>query len=317
MWQKRQAHLLAGELNSVLSSLSGSADLYDLVKSTLVVNRRGLNPGSAKDRPWPLLPLIVCQAICGRYGPAIPIAACLQLLMAAGDTFDDVEDADSPESLSARYGNAKAVNAATTLLILAEREVTKLKEKGVDNDNIIRIMEVINTYYTTACIGQHLDLSLTTDYLASEEAYLKVISMKSASQIECACHVGALLATDNEHLISQFCTFGHNLGMASQIINDVMGVTGGADVTKPKITLPVIYALTHTEGKIRKQLERTFSTNEELTLKPASTKDLLYNTGAVHYATIKAELYKQDALDALNSAEEMGANVERLQIFLG
>ncbi len=258
MWQKRLTYLLTRELKAVLASLSDSADLSDLVKGTLVVTRRGLNPGLARDRPWPLLPLIVCQAICGRYGHAIPAAASLQLLMAAGDTFDDVEDADSPESLSARYGSAKAVNAATTLLILAEREVTKLKEKGVDNDNIIRILEVINTYYTTACIGQHLDLSLTIDDLVSEETYLKVIKMKSASQIECACHVGALLATTNERLISLFSTFGHNLGMASQVINDIMGVTSGTDLLKPKITLPVIYALTQTEGETRNILKSTF-----------------------------------------------------------
>lgn len=299
-----------------LASLGNSAGIADMAKNTLAVARRGLSSDSAGDRPWPLLPLIVCQAICGRYEHAVPIAACLQLLMAAGDTFDDIEDKDSPESLCAICGNAKAINTATALLILAERKITRLKEKGIDAESAIRIMEMVNTSYTTACAGQHLDLSLNMDCPVSEEVYLKIISMKSASQIECACRVGAVLATENEELISLFSTFGHNLGMASQIINDITGIISEADLAKPKLTLPVVYALANTKGKTRQQLENTFRKKEAARLEITAIKDVLYNCGAVHYAVIKAELYKQDAINALNKAQKMKADTNRLKVFL-
>src|SRR4030042_12134 len=105
MWQERQARLLREEIEALLVPLSNVADLYTLVKEPLSKARRGLAADIAHDRPWPLLPLMVCEAICGRYEQAVPAAAALQLLKAAAEVFDDIEDADSSESLLARYGS--------------------------------------------------------------------------------------------------------------------------------------------------------------------------------------------------------------------
>lgn len=308
MWQKRQAELLREEIEAVLAPLSDAVGLCELVKEPLTKARRGLAAESAHDRPWPLLPLIVCEAICGRYEHALPAAAAVQLFKAAGDVFDDIEDADSSESLSARYGPAVATNVANTLLILAEKAITRLKGRGVADYTIVRVMDVVNSYCTTACAGQHLDLSLASKTDVSEDIYVRVIGMKSASQVECACHIGALLATANQELINTFTIFGHNLGMAAQITNDILGVTRGSDILKHKMTLPVIYALTQTGGKARNQSEPVLDTTQ--------VRDLLFRTGAVHYATIKMELYKQQAIDILSEAEGDEASIERLKLFL-
>ena len=186
---------------------------------------------------------MVCEAVSGDYEIALPAAASIQLLMVAGDVFDDVEDADSDESLSARCGPAVAVNAATALLILAEKGILRLKEKGLGGDVILNIYDAVNSCYTTACCGQHMDLSPVSSDAVSEDDYLKMTSMKSASQIECASRVGAILATENQELIEDFTQFGQNLGMASQISNDILGIKNGKDILKKKMTLPVIYAL--------------------------------------------------------------------------
>ena len=87
--------------------------------------------------------------------------------------------------------------------------------------------------------------------------------------------------------------FGHNLGMAAQITNDIQGITRGSDIQKHKITLPVIYALTQVDGEARNQLERTFCKQFELVFDPTQIRNLLFRTGAIHYAIIKMELYKQ------------------------
>jgi geranylgeranyl pyrophosphate synthase len=316
MWQEIQAKLLKDEIEELLVPLSDIDDLYNLVKESLTQSRRGLAANITHDRPWPLLPLIVCEAICGYYKQAIPIAAALQLLMAAGDVFDDIEDADSSESLSARYGSAVATNVATTLLILAERAITLLKEKGVADYAIVRIMNSVNSFYTTTCTGQHLDLSFGSDIAISEDTYLKIISMKSASQVKCACHVGALLATDNQELIDLFTMFGHNLGMAAQITNDIQGVIHGSDITKHNITLPVIYALTQANDEVRNQLELTFGSPSELVPDPAQIRNLLFSIGAMHYATIKLEFYRQRAHDILSKIKGARNIMERLKLFL-
>ena len=150
----------------------------------------------------------------------------------------------------------------------------------------------------------------------SEDTYLKVAAMKSASTGECACHIGALLAMANQELVTTFSRFGHNLGMASQINNDIQGIIQGTDIVNRKLTLPVIYALEQTDGKAHNQLGLAFGKRAEHPPDPNQTRDLLFRTGAIHYAMVKIEFYKQRALDILSEVERAGASVERLKLFL-
>jgi len=316
MWWNKQVELLRDEIEVLLDPLSETVSLHSLIKEPLTKKRRIFATEKALDRPWPLLSLIVSEAISGSYERVIPVAAALQLLMAAGDIFDDIEDADSSESLSARCGSAVATNVATTLLILAERAITRLETRGVENRIIVRVMDVVNSYYTTACAGQHLDLSLDSELVPSEDTYLRVIGMKSASQIECACHVGALLAKTNQELIGKFSEFGHNLGMAAQITNDIQGIVHRGDIINRKVTLPLIYAFTQTDGEVHKQLEFAFGKPSLSSTDQAQIRDLMFNTGAIHYAMVRMDQYKQQALDILSEVKETGGRIERLKVFL-
>jgi octaprenyl-diphosphate synthase len=317
MSQERQLELLKNEIDELLVSLPDVPGFRDLVKTSLTKSARGLVTDNTSGHLWGVLPLTVCEAICGRYEPALPVAATLQLLRTAAEVFDDIEDADSSESLSSIYNPAIATNTASALLILAEKEITRLKTKRVNNKTIVTVIETINSYYVDACAGQHMDLFLTADLNVSEDVYLKIIGLKSASHIECACYIGALLATANQELIETFVKFGCNLGMAAQITNDIQGVVSGIDITKRKVTLPVMYALTASDRNIRTQLEFAFSNKSEVVLDTTQVKELLFNTGAVHYAAVKMEFYKQRALDILLKIETMGTNIEQLKRLLG
>lgn len=316
MWQDRQVELLLKEIKVLLTPLSSTTGLHSLAQESLNKVKQRIASESDYSHPWPLLPIVVCEAISGHYERVLPVAAALQLLIAAGDIFDDIEDADSSESLSAKYGFAIATNVATTLLILAEKAITRLERRGVADRIIIHVMDVVNSSFTTTCIGQHLDLSLNSETAISEDTYLGIANMKTASTVQCACHIGALLATSHQELIDTFATFGQNLGMVSQIANDIQGITRGSDILNRKMTLPVIYALSQADGETRHQLELTFSKQSESAYDVAQTRDLLFRIGAIHYATIKMELYKQQALDILSKAAGKGTNTERLKLFL-
>jgi geranylgeranyl pyrophosphate synthase len=308
MQHERQAELLREELEVLLAPLSEVVDLYDLVKESLSEPRRDLSVGVAHDHPWPLLPL--------QYEQALPAAAAFELFKAAAEVFDDAEDADSSDSLSTRYGPAVAINTATTLLILAEKAITRLKGKGVADSIIVQVMDVVNSYYTTACAGQHLDLSLNSKLSISEDTYLTIAAMKSASQTECGCRVGAILANAKQELIEIFAGFGHNLGLASQIVNDIQGIINESDLANRSITLPLIYALNLADNKARNQLKLAFNDPSEPVLDTTQIRDLLFRNGAVHQAMIKMEFFKQRALEALSKAEDEGVNVKRLKLFL-
>ncbi len=314
MWQGRLGEFLKEEIEALLSPLSDSGCLYSLLKESLSTVNRGLATDS--ECFWPLLPLMVCDALSGNWEDALPAAAALQLLTSAGDVFDDIEDADSSESLLAKQGIAVATSVASTLLILAEGAITRTEARGVESSLIVRVMSAINSFYTTACAGQHMDLSLSKDITISEEMYLKIVGMKSASQVECACHVGALLAHVSPEMLTRFSAFGHNLGMACQIANDIQGVTAGSDIVKPKITLPVVYALAQTSGETHNYLESVFGKLPQPQFSSTLIKDMMYSIGAVHYAVVKMEYYKQIAHDILCEARAAGANVAGLKCFL-
>jgi geranylgeranyl pyrophosphate synthase len=315
MWSGKKAELLKYEIETCFTPLSDVSNLYNLIKEPLIQSKKENGIESTYNNYWSLLPLIVCEAITGRYEHALPAAASLQLFKAAAEVFDDIEDADSSMSLSARYGSAIATNIATTLIILAEKTITRLKKNGIEDSVIIQMIDLINSFYTTSCIGQHLDLSLSPDTTVTEETYLKITDMKSASTVECGCHVGALLATTNQQLIATFANFGHNLGMAGQIANDIQGIMQGSDIVKRKITLPIIYALTQTDSKTINKIRSTFGNSSERTPDVNGIRDLLFNSGAINYAMIKVELFKQLALDNLSEVENAGAKVGELKLF--
>ncbi|MBI4286608.1 MAG: polyprenyl synthetase family protein [Chloroflexi bacterium] len=317
MWQKRQAEQLREEIEAVLAALPNEASFHDLVKRPLTHAKRGLAADSTHNQPWALLPLLVCEAISGHYEQALPVAAAVQFLMAASDVFDDLEDADCPESLSARYGPAMAINTATALLSLAQRAEVRLEARGIDARIVVRAVDAVSSFCINACAGQHLDLSPDSSTSISEDTYLRMASLKSAWALECACYVGTLLATANEELIATFALFGRDLGIAVQIANDIHGIGSGNDIAKRKVTLPVIYALAQTDGDARGQLERAFLRQAEFVPDAQEVRDLLFRTGAMHYATVIMELYRQRAGDNLSRARQAGANVERLKLFLG
>jgi len=263
------------------------------------------------------LPLIVYNILCGECELALPAIAGLELLKVAAEVLDDIEDADSAKSLPSKYGVPLALNTASTLIILAEKAFTLLKDNGVSDAVVVSLINTVNSYYTTTCMGQHLDLSLTPDAIASEDTYLRVIAMKSASVVECACYTGALLAGANQELINSFAIFGHNLGMASQIANDIKAVINLKDIKNRKITLPAIFALARTEGKTHRLMDEMFCKRSlGFDFAPDQIRDLLFSTGAMQYAAIKREIYNQEAKDILMRMKTEGIKVEQLQQFL-
>jgi len=316
MFEKtRAAEQLRDEIEVALNLLNEHSHLFNLVREPLSQPGRGLSTGDLPNFPLALLPLLVCEAVCGEYTRALPAAAALQFMLAAGDVFDDVEDADSADSLPGKYGVPLATSIATTLLLLAEKELVRLQEKGVDEDITIRIFDIVNSCYLTACIGQHLDLIHKANPDISEDEYLKNISLKSASQLECACGVGAILGNASTELVDLFRQFGHNLGMAAQIRNDMQKILKKEN-WGPEPCLPLIFALQTTgvgmKNRIRSVLIKSHITESEW----ADIRDWLDEKGALHYSAIKMESYRQRALKALDLCQKHGAEIEKLKRYL-
>jgi geranylgeranyl pyrophosphate synthase len=315
--QDEKSESLKKEIDNTISGLSETAGWMKLVKESLTQFETETAAGSTQRYRWALLPLIVCEAISQQYERALPAAAALQLLRSAADIFDDIEDSDSQVSICAKYGNAISINLATGLVILAEKTLTGLTRKGVESNLAVNVIETVNDYYSRACAGQHLDLFLSPAEFSSEDVYLKVAYLKSASSIECACRTGTLLATSNPELVDKFTAFGQNLGMAAQIANDIQGTLIKNDIHKHKITLPVVFALDHSSEETHQILDTYFVKQREISQTVEQIRELITSSGAINYATFKMELYRQMAIEVLQGIEKTGIRTEELKVFLG
>jgi geranylgeranyl diphosphate synthase type I len=265
-----------------------------------------------------LLPLLVCEAISGDFHVALPAAAAVEFLVAAGDVIDDIEDQDYEGALWRVYGQAQAVNAATALLTLARAEIRRLEQREVAVDVILRIMDAFDAAMLTACAGQYYDLVYENKIDVSEDMYFQMLASKSAPLAGSACSIGAMLATDDQQIIASFSQFGRNFGIAAQIDDDIHSLmdtgSGKSDIRRRKKTLPVIYGLAHCKGAEREFLAEVYSEKTSMTPEIENqVRRILAHSGGIHYSLIMAEVYRQKALKAL---QETGIPAERLKSLL-
>ena len=311
MWQ-RHAERLSEEIKAVLSPVPREGRFYKIVGRSLAVRLGDLTDTTKRHKPWPVLPLVVCEAVSGYFEPALPAAAALLLFSAAADVFDDVEDDD--KSISSRAGGrAAANNSATALLILAEQSLLRLRESGAGSAATVKVAAIANSYYLQSCLGQHLDLVYPEKKAITEEDYLHMIQMKTGSHVECACVVGAILGGSKKKINSAFGKFGRNLGMAAQIANDIQGMLSGDDIEKRKVTIAGAFAGAGRNGAPAAQASRKTKMESD---EAARFKRHLLDSGGVFYAAVKMEEYRQTAADTLLALEKTGLNVSRLRGFV-
>jgi heptaprenyl diphosphate synthase len=111
---------------------------------------------------------------------------------------------------------------------------------------------IISRAVMTICMGELLQLTSKRDYDQSVDEYYRKIERKTAALLAASCHCGGIVAGLPEAQALALERFGHHLGMAFQIADDVLDYTAteeqigkpvGADLRQGTITLPLMYAL--------------------------------------------------------------------------
>jgi competence protein ComQ len=302
----------------IIDQISGQLNIYAASETLVAILREQLiltTGGLYANKPPVLLilPLIVYQSLTRKYKLALPVTVSLIFLKAAADIFDDLEDADNPQTISSRWGRPVANNTATSFLILAERTLSH--QTDLRSETKLNILQCVNHYYSLACLGQHLDLSTPPGHLITEDEYCHIIHLKSALVSECAVRAGSLLAGSSPGCLEYLTKFGYYLGMACQLNNDLKGILDGADLKARKITLPWIFALTQADSASHKVLMAYLNDISGIS-KTNSVKNILFSCGAVQYSLYKSEYYKQLALANLAKAQLPGRVVKRLSSIL-
>ncbi|MFN8522117.1 MAG: polyprenyl synthetase family protein [Chloroflexota bacterium] len=235
--------LIADELRLVEDALTDTAraehPLLGPMLSTVL-------PGSGK-RLRPALALLTGQLGVAEASALTHMATGVELLHAASLVHDDVVDESElrrgSKTLFTRVGNALAV-------LVGDYLFAQSASRCVATGNV-RVIGLFAQTLSSMCEGQIREASRggSPHLTLTREEYLETIWGKTASLFVLACEGAAILAGLSEHQISQMSRFGDRLGLAFQIVDDVLDFVGdegtlgkpvGGDLRQGTITLPVL-----------------------------------------------------------------------------
>ena len=262
----------------------------------------------------PVICLLACQAAGGDWRQAVPAAAAIELLHNFSLIHDDIEDASPTrrgrKTLWTIWGQEQAINAGDAMFAFAHLALNRLVNRRVAAETAVHALRRFDETCVRLTQGQHADMDFETRDSVTVDEYLTMITGKTAVLLSLCTELGALIAGCNKETVHNYAQFGLNLGLAFQVIDDILGIWGdeavigksaSTDILTKKKTLPILYGLSQ-NGVLRKLYEREI-TNEAFVEEAIS---VLNTTGARDYATERATYYSQTALQHLEEAQPTG-----------
>ena len=180
--------------------------------------------------------------IAGNSLPVVKTAAVVEMIHAASllhdDVIDDAYTRRSKPSLNALYGNKTAIMLGDILYSKGFFELNNISAE---------VSKVVSNAVTQLSLGELKDVSLSDTFNLDKNVYLEMIYQKTASLMEASAGAAALLSGKPQ---AAYMTYGRNLGLAFQMIDDLLDITQDAetlgkpalhDFVEGKTTLPYIY----------------------------------------------------------------------------
>ncbi len=263
----------------------------------------------------PALCLWACEAVGGCWRQALPAAVALELVHNFSLVHDDIQDGDTERrhrsTVWSLWGQAQAINAGDSLLVLAHSALLRLGDEGLPAPRALAACRVLDEACQELIEGQCLDLSFEAIPDVSPDAYLEMIAKKTGALLEASLHLGALAGCDDEALARRLARCGRLLGLAFQIRDDILGVWGApavtgkpsaADIRRRKKCLPAVHALAIAQGKPREDLLRLYAQDSLSDGDVARVVDILEALAARDYCQGMAEERIAEALAELEGA---------------
>jgi octaprenyl-diphosphate synthase len=262
--------------------------------------------GSGGKRLRPLL-TILSSRLCGYDGNVdAPLAVVFEFVHAATLLHDDVVDhaefRRSRPSANTIWGNPAVVLVGDFLYSRSIQIAVGYRD--------IRIMKVLLDATTRMSEGEVLQLVNSDNLEINEQEYLEVITRKTAVLISAACQTGAIFGGGQPADEKALGAYGHNLGIAFQLIDDTLDFTGeaeelgkpvGNDLQEGKATLPLIYSFRCAKAADRHRLRQIF-TSEHISEKDVrEISELVIGSGGIDYTNNQACMYSSRAKEAIRA----------------
>jgi len=226
----------------------------------------GAGPEAAGKRIRPLLVLLCASASshAEAWQSALPGAAAIELVHNFSLVHDDIQD-NSPkrrgrDTTWVKWGAPMAINVGDALFVMSNQAIIDLKQ-NYPAETVVQAAEILHNTCLDLTRGQFLDMSYEERRDLGVADYWPMVSGKTAALLAACSHIGALLGGADDELQETYRSYGHYLGLAFQIQDDILGIWGdeavtgkstASDLVEGKNSLPVLIGL----GKKGKFAER-------------------------------------------------------------
>ena len=252
--------------------------------------------------------------LAARYGgldseQIIPLAAAFELIHMASLVHDDVIDNSDlrrgEPTVRTVFGNDYSLHLGDCLFVKAMQIIDEYKSIAVSKLLAYTSMEM--------CRGELEQMAAAYNYNQNIRQYFYRIKRKTSLLITLSCQAGAIAANTEPQVVRVLGRYGHNIGMAFQITDDVLdyvadektlGKPVGSDIQQGVVTLPLIYILNHGQETVRMRLlgilrKRVFSPEDIRNI-----AEIIATGGAIAFSLRIANKYVDKALQQLELLPE-------------
>jgi octaprenyl-diphosphate synthase len=158
----------------------------------------------------------------------------------------------------------------------------------------------------TVCEGELTQNFNRHNWELDEKSYYLIIHRKTAALTEACCRLGAMISTERQPWVEALATFGRQLGLAFQIVDDILDICGeqktvgkslGTDIEKGKLTLPLIHFLNHAAPQHRELLIGLMESQEHDRVE--RVRQLIAPSDSIGYARGEAQRLVNEAIAAI------------------
>jgi geranylgeranyl diphosphate synthase, type I len=285
----------------------------------------GAGPEATGKRIRPLLVLLTCLGSSNVEGgvetwqSALPAAAAVELVHNFSLVHDDIQDNSDKRRGRAttwvKWGVPMAINAGDALFVLSNQAIIELKE-NYPAEVVVKSAEILHNTCLDLTRGQFLDMSYESRTDLGVDDYWPMVAGKTAALLSACCHIGALLGGADDSLQEAYRSFGHYLGLAFQVQDDILGIWGdealtgksaASDLLEGKKSLPVMAGLS-VNGRFAERWKQGPIQVEEV----QELARVLASEGSYEKANDAAKQMTDLALLSLREADPQGAAGEAL-----
>jgi geranylgeranyl diphosphate synthase type I len=261
----------------------------------------------------PLLVLLTAASNNTNWQLALPAAASVELVHNFSLVHDDIQDNSDKRrgrpTIWAKWGVPQAINAGDGLFALSNLAITDLSA-NYQAETVMSVSKILQNTCLDLTRGQYLDMSYEKRADLGMEDYWPMISGKTAALLSACCAIGALLGNANDAVVEAYRTFGHYLGLAFQLQDDILGIWGNesltgksaaSDLLEGKKSLPVLVGLSK-KGKFATKWNKGPLQPDEID----EMAKVLASEGGYSYAQDAAIQMTDLALISLRTADPQG-----------